>query len=252
MSGLLVGRTGFVTGAASGIGRGIAKVLSEEGATVVVSDLESSRKDGEALVADLATGGGKARFLAVDVTSAEDLDRLVATTRAINGRLDFAVNNAGIGPKGTIDESDDVLWEKTNEVNLKSVFRSMRAAIRVMREQGGGSIVNISSVAGVTGLPTAGVYAATKHAVIGLTKTAAAENGDHGIRVNAVLPNAIKSKLLEGSSEEFLESIVAPQAIHRLGEPEEVGYAVAFLLSDKAAFITGASLPVDGGFLATN
>lgn len=252
MSGLLSGKTGFVTGAANGIGKGIAKVLAEEGATVVVSDLESARQDGEAVVAEITAAGGAARFIAVDVTSAGDLDRLVAETKALNGRLDFAVNNAGIGPKGTIEESDDALWDATNDINLKSVFRSLRATIKVMREQGGGSIINISSVAGVTGLPTAGIYSATKHAVIGLTKTAAAENGNFGIRVNAVLPNAIKSKLLDGSSPEFLKSITEPQAIDRLGEPEEVGYAVAFLLSDKAAFITAASLPVDGGFLATN
>lgn len=252
MTGLMTGKTGFVTGAASGIGRGIAKVLAAEGATVVVSDLEASRTDAEALVAEITAAGGKAQFLAADVSSAEDITALVDWTKAITGTLDFAVNNAGIGPKGTIEESDDALWDKANDINLKSVFRSLRATIAIMRQQGHGSIVNISSVAGVTGLPTAGVYSATKHAVIGLTKTAAAENGDFGIRVNAILPNAIKSKLMEGISEEFLQSILAPQAIHRLGEPEEVGHAAAFLLSDKAAFITGVSLPIDGGFLATN
>lgn len=252
MTGLLAGKTGFVTGAANGIGKGIAKVLAEEGAYVVVSDLARSADEGAAVVAEIQAAGGSAQFIAVDVTSAEDIDRLIATTRAVTGKLDFAVNNAGIGPKGTIAESDDHLWDLANDINLKAVFRIMRAAIRVMRAQGGGSILNISSVAGMTGLPTAGVYSATKHAVIGLTKTAAAENGDQGIRVNAILPNAIKSKLLDGSSPEFIKAITDPQAIHRLGEPEEVGAAAAFLLSDKASFITGVSLPVDGGYLATN
>ncbi|MCX8996982.1 SDR family oxidoreductase [Rhizobiaceae bacterium BDR2-2] len=252
MSGLLAGKVGFVTGAANGIGRGIASVLAEEGAHVIVSDLASAEAEGEAVVAGIRDKGGSARFLAVDVTSLDDIDALIDTTRAINGRIDFAVNNAGIGPKGTIAESEDKTWDLANDINLKSVFRIMRATIRVMREQASGGIVNISSVAGVTGLPTAGIYSATKHAIIGLTRTAAAENGDAGIRVNAILPNAIKSKLLDGSSEAFLKAITEPQAIRRLGEPEEVGAAVAFLLSDKASFITGVSLPVDGGYLATN
>lgn len=252
MTGLLSGKSGFITGAANGIGKGIARVLAEEGAHVVVSDLASARSEGEALIAEIKAHGGSAQFLAVDVTSPEDIETLIATTRAVTGKLDFVVNNAGIGPKGTLAESDDRLWDLANDINLKSVFRIMRAAIRVMREQGSGNILNISSVAGVTGLPTAGVYSATKHAVIGLTKTAAAENGDFGIRVNAILPNAIRSKLLEGSSPEFIKAITDPQAIRRLGEPEEVGAAAAFLLSDKASFITGVSLPVDGGYLATN
>lgn len=252
MTGLLSGKSGFVTGAANGIGNGIASVLANEGAHVVISDLANAREEGEALVAKIKDSGGSAQFLPVDVTSLKDIETLITTTRAVTGKLDFAVNNAGIGPKGTLAESDDRLWDLANDINLKSVFRILRAVIPVMREQGSGSILNISSVAGVTGLPTAGVYSATKHAVIGLTKTAAAENGDVGIRVNAILPNAIRSKLLEGSSPEFIKAIMEPQAIRRLGEPEEVGAAAAFLLSDKALFITGVSLPVDGGYLATN
>ncbi len=252
MTGLLSGKVGFVTGAANGIGKGIASVLADEGAHVVISDLASAATEGHALVARITQSGGSAQFLPVDVTSLSDIETLVATTQSINGKIDFAVNNAGIGPKGTIAESDDKTWDLTNDINLKSVFRIMRATIKVMREQRSGSIVNISSVAGMTGLPTAGIYAATKHAIIGLTKTAAAENGEVNIRVNAVLPNAIKSKLLDGSSAEFIKTITDPQAIRRLGEPEEVGAAVAFLLSDKASFITGVSLPVDGGYLATN
>lgn len=252
MTALLSGKIGFVTGAANGIGKGIARVLAEEGAHVVISDLASAATEGNALAEDIIKAGSSAQFLQVDVTSQADIDALIATTLAVTGRIDFAVNNAGIGPKATLIDSDDKTWDLTNDINLKSVFRSLRATLKVMRAQGGGSIVNISSVAGVTGLPSAGIYSATKHAIIGLTKTAAAENGDVNIRVNAVLPNAIKSKLLAGSSEQFIKAITDPQAIRRLGEPEEVGAAVAFLLSDKASFITGVSLPVDGGYLATN
>ncbi|MBB4123806.1 SDR family NAD(P)-dependent oxidoreductase [Martelella radicis] len=253
MSGILNGKTGFVTGAANGIGKGIALELAAEGAHVVVSDLASAEKDGLAVVDMIEKAGGRAVFVAADVTSQDDIDNLFDKTKALDGHLDFVVNNAGIGPKGEIAESDDKTYDLAMDINLKSVFRVMRSAIRLFREQGkGGAILNISSVAGMTGLGTAGIYSASKHGIIGFTKTGAVEGGKDGIRVNAILPNAIKSKLLEGSSEEFLKLITEPQAIQRLGEPEEVGAAAAFLLSDKASFITGASLPVDGGYLASN
>ena len=174
-----------------------------------------------------------------------DIEALIAGTRAINGRIDFAVNNAGIGLKSMLADSGDDLWDQMNDVNLKSCFRIMRATLAIMREQGGGSIVNVSSMAGAVGLREAGVYAATKHAILGLTRTAAGENGDLNIRVNA-----IRSKLLDGTSPKVLKALLAPQAIKRLGEPEECGHLTAFLLSDKAAFITGACIPIDGGYLA--
>lgn len=253
MAGILEGKTGFVTGAANGIGKGIALELAAEGAQVVVSDLASAKEEGEAVVEKIRQAGGNAVFVAADVTAQSDIDTLFEKTKALSGQLDFVVNNAGIGPKGEIAESDDKTYDLAMDINLKSVFRVMRSAIRIFREQGtGGSILNISSVAGVTGLGTAGIYSATKHGIIGFTKTGAVEGGQDGIRVNAILPNAIKSKLLEGSSEAFLKMITEPQAIQRLGEPEEVGAAAAFLISDKASFITGVSLPVDGGYLASN
>lgn len=253
MAGILEGKTGFVTGAANGIGKGIALELAAEGAQVVVSDLASAKEEGEAVVEKIRQAGGNAVFVAADVTEQSDIDNLFEKTKALSGQLDFVVNNAGIGPKGEIAKSDDKTYDLAMDINLKSVFRVMRSAIRIFREQGtGGSILNISSVAGVTGLGTAGIYSATKHGIIGFTKTGAVEGGQDGIRVNAILPNAIKSKLLEGSSETFLKMITEPQAIQRLGEPEEVGAAAAFLISDKASFITGVSLPVDGGYLASN
>lgn len=196
-------------------------------------------------MAEIEAAGGAARFMAADVTSAPDIEALIAGTRAINGRIDFAVNNAGIGLKSMLADSGDDLWDQMNDVNLKSCFRIMRATLAIMREQGGGSIVNVSSMAGAVGLREAGVYAATKHAILGLTRTAAGENGDLNIRVNA-----IRSKLLDGTSPKVLKALLAPQAIKRLGEPEECGHLTAFLLSDKAAFITGACIPIDGGYLA--
>ncbi|CAD7340129.1 SDR family oxidoreductase [Sphingomonadales bacterium 56] len=249
-NGLLTGKTGFVTGAASGIGCGIAKVLAAEGANVVLSDLSSSTEEGAHAVAEIKGAGGVARFIAADVTSGADVETLIAQTCAINGRIDFAVNNAGIGLKSMLADSSEDLWDRMNDVNLKSCFRIMRAVLPIMRRQKGGSIVNISSIAGAVGLREAGIYSATKHAMLGLTRTAAGENGDVNVRINAILPNAIRSRLLDGTSPEFLEALLAPQAIKRLGEPEECGHLTAFLLSERAAFITGACIPIDGGYLA--
>lgn len=251
MSGLLKGKTGFVTGAANGIGKGIALELAREGAHVVVSDIEPEKENGLKVVDEILADGGQAEFVVTDVTSLDDIQTLVETTRKLNGQIDFAVNNAGIGPKGLLAEASDEVWDRTNDINLKAVFRIMREVVTLMRDQGkGGAIVNISSVAGLDPLPQIGVYGATKHAVIGLTKSSAIENGDANIRVNAILPNGIRSRLMEDGPKEVIDSILAPQAIQRIGEPEEVGAAVAFLLSEKASFITGVSLPVDGGFLA--
>ena len=251
MSGSLEGKTGFVTGAANGIGKGIALTLASEGAQVMVSDIEPANEEGLAVVEEIRKAGGSAEFMTCDVSKEEDIKALVKATTELSGTLDFAVNNAGIGPKGLLTESDNDVWDKTNAINLKSVFISLRETLNVLRDQDkGGAIVNISSVAGLDPLPQIGIYAATKHGVIGLTKAAAIENGDKNIRVNAILPNGIRSKLMEGTPKDVMESILDPQAIKRRGEPEEVGAAVAFLLSDKAKFITGVSLPVDGGFLA--
>lgn len=250
MAELLLGKTGFVTGASSGIGRGIAKILAMEGGQVVLCDLATSADAGAQVVADIQAAGGIAKFVAVDVTVKSDIDMLIDVAGSLTGRVDFAVNNAGIGPKAHLIDSSDELWDQVNDVNLKAAFRVMREALRVMRPQRAGSIVNISSIAGVVGLPEAGIYAATKHALVGLTKTAAAENGDVNVRVNAILPNAIRSALLQNTSPAFCEALLAPQAIKRIGEPEEVGHLAAFLLSDRANFITGTAIPIDGGYLA--
>lgn len=253
MAGLLEGKIGFVTGASNGIGKGIALELAREGAYVVVSDIEAESANGLAVVNEIDQLGGNATFVACDVTDFEQIQHLLDTTKAIAGRLDFVVNNAGIGPKGMLGDTDDQTFDLAIKVNLRSTYQIMREAINIFKMQpNGGNILNISSVAGAEGARNIGIYAATKHAIIGLTKTAALEYGEDNVRVNSILPNAIRSRLLENSPPEFMEQILAPQAIKRVGEPEEVGAAAAFLLSDKAAFITGVSLPVDGGFLAGN
>jgi NAD(P)-dependent dehydrogenase (short-subunit alcohol dehydrogenase family) len=250
MTGLVAGKAGFVTGAASGIGRGIALELAREGASVVVSDLESQRTHAEETVELARKQGAQALFVPCDVTDRNQVDELVAAVRTEFGKIDFAVNNAGIGPKAPLAEASDASLDLTISINLKGVFYGIRAAICAFLDQDTpGAIINTSSVAGAAAVRNIGIYGATKHAIIGLTKNAAKEYGNRGIRANALLPNAIRTPLVEDAPAAFIEQITAPQAIKRLGEPTEVGFAAAFLISDRAAFITGIELPVDGGYL---
>jgi NAD(P)-dependent dehydrogenase (short-subunit alcohol dehydrogenase family) len=247
--GLLDGRAGLVTGAAGGIGRGIALELAREGGSVLVSDLESMRDGGEETVRLIAAEGGAAAFAAADVTVPADADALVDAVVEAFGALDFAVNNAGVATHKPLTEVTDADYDWVMDVNLKGVFLGVRAQLRWMADHGGGSIVNMSSVAGLTGIRDIGVYTASKHGILGLTKNAAMEYGARGVRVNAVCPNAIRTPLMDRSPQPFIDALLAPQAIKRPGEPEEVGAAVAFLLSDKASFITGVGLPIDGGYM---
>jgi NAD(P)-dependent dehydrogenase (short-subunit alcohol dehydrogenase family) len=251
MAGLLEGKAGLVTGAAGGIGRGIAVELAKEGATVLVSDLENERERAEETIALCEAEGASASWQACDVTSAEAQDALVAAVVQAHGRLDFAVNNAGVAVHKPLADVTDQEYTRVLDINLKGIFLGMRAQVVQMVAQRGGSIVNMASVAGLTGVRDIGVYAASKHGIVGLTKNTAMEYGEHGVRVNCVCPNAIRTPLMDISPPEFVEALIAPQAIKRPGEPEEVGAAVAFLLSDKASFITGVALPIDGGYMTT-
>jgi NAD(P)-dependent dehydrogenase (short-subunit alcohol dehydrogenase family) len=251
MAGLLEGKAGLVTGAAGGIGRGIAVELAKEGATVLVSDLENERERAEETIALCEAEGASASWQGCDVTSAEAQDALVAAVVQAHGRLDFAVNNAGVAVHKPLAEVTDQEYTRVLDINLKGIFLGMRAQVRQMVQQGGGSIVNMASVAGLTGVRDIGVYTASKHGIVGLTKNTAMEYGERGIRVNCVCPNAIRTPLMDTSPPDFVEALISPQAIKRPGEPEEVGAPVAFLLSDKASFITGIALPIDGGYMAT-
>ena len=249
MSDLMTGKAGLVTGAAGGIGRGVALELAREGATVLVSDLESSRAGGEETVRLVEAAGGTAGWQACDVRDAAQVHELVDRVVQDHGRLDFAVNNAGVAVHKPLTEVTEEEYDRILDVNLKGVWLGMQAQIRQMVTQGGGAIVNVSSVAGLTAVRHISPYVASKHGINGLTKSAAMEYGGRGVRVNAVCPNSIRTPLMESSPADFIEEILAPQSIRRFGEPEEVGFAVAFLLSDRAAFITGVALPVDGGYL---
>jgi NAD(P)-dependent dehydrogenase (short-subunit alcohol dehydrogenase family) len=250
MGDLVAGKAAVVTGAAGGIGRGVALELAREGAAVLVSDLAGASAGGEETVALIEAEGGTAAFTPCGVTSADDCAALVDTALDRFGRLDCAVNNAGIAVHKPLAEVTEAEYDRVLAVNLKGVFLGMRTQIPAMVERGGGAIVNIASVAGLVAVPLISPYTASKHGIIGLTRNAAMEYGTAGGRVNAVCPNAIRTPLMDASPPDFVAGLIRPQAIPRVGEPEEVGFAVAYLCSDRAAFVTGVALPVDGGYAA--
>jgi NAD(P)-dependent dehydrogenase (short-subunit alcohol dehydrogenase family) len=251
MPGLMEDKAGLVTGAASGIGRACAIRFAAEGAAVAVADLESARPGGEETVQAIADNGGQAEFVPCDVSSAVDNQTLVAHVVRRFGRLDFAHNNAGIGVHAPLHETGDDDFDRVIAVNLRGTFLGMKHQIRQMLAQGdGGAIVNTSSNAGLMAVMMLSAYTASKHGILGLTKNAAVEYANDGIRVNAVCPGAIMTPLMWNVPPERQQEIRAPQAMKRFGEPEEVAAAVVWLCSDEASFVTGVALPVDAGSVA--
>jgi NAD(P)-dependent dehydrogenase (short-subunit alcohol dehydrogenase family) len=214
---------------------------------VIVSDLESRRADAEETVRRVEEVGGRATFVAADVAKAVDVEALVAACAEIYGAVDFAFNNAGVLAVGLITDIEEEAFDRIVAVDLKGVWLCMKYELLHMREHGGGAIVNTSSEAGLVGTPMAGPYVATKHGVIGLTKTAAGENAMMNIRVNAIAPGAIATPMVLNLPQEAQEMLMAPQPMYRLGQPEEVAEAVVWLSSDRASFVTGTVLSIDGG-----
>jgi NAD(P)-dependent dehydrogenase (short-subunit alcohol dehydrogenase family) len=248
---LMSGKAGLVTGAASGIGRACAIRLAQEGAAVVVADLESARAGGEETVRAIEDAGGQAEFFPCDVSAADDNRSLVERVVERFGQLDFAHNNAGIGAiHARLGDIDDDEFDRVLAVNLRGTFLGMKHQINRMLQQGKGAIVNTSSNAGLRGVRLLGPYAASKHGIVGLTKTAAVEYADDGIRINAVCPAAIRTPLMASQPPERQQQILRPQAMSRPGEPEEVAAAVVWLCSDEASFVTGTSMPVDAASVA--
>jgi NAD(P)-dependent dehydrogenase (short-subunit alcohol dehydrogenase family) len=251
MARLLEGKVTLVTGAGGGIGRATALVLAREGAKVAVSDLSTRR--GEETAKLVRDGGGEAAFFKADVSRGADAEALIAAAVEKWGRLDCAHNNAGIsGQIVSVAEDTEENWDRTLAVDLKGVWLCMKYEILQMLKQGGGSIVNTASTAGLLGQVRMGAYAAAKHGVIGITKTAALEYARSNIRVNAICPGVIGTPpILEWmENPKTREALLGQEPIGRAGRPEEIGQAVAWLFSEASSFVTGASIPVDGGLTA--
>ena len=241
----------LITGALTGIGRAAARIFAKEGARVVVSGRRD--KEGQELVAELQKLGAEAMFVRTDVRNDEDVRNLVDQAVKRFGRLDVAVNNAGTeGSPGPVTEQTTESFAATFETNVLGTLLSMKHELRAMLPQGSGSIVNVSSAYGSIGAPGAAVYVASKHAVEGLTKSAALEVAGTGVRVNVVAPGTTDTGMLTrfNKTDENKAALVSTVPLKRMARPEEIAHVIAFVSSAKASYMTGASIPVDGGMIA--
>ncbi|MFZ0929498.1 MAG: glucose 1-dehydrogenase [Syntrophobacteraceae bacterium] len=244
-------QTVLITGALTGIGRATAVAFAREGAKIVISGRHEDK--GSELAAELRGLGSEAEFIRADVRHEEDVKNLIEKTVKLFGRLDVAVNNAGTEDKGSpIIEQTVETYSRVFDTNVLGVLLCLKHEMRAMREQKAGSIVNVSSVLGHRGFSGSSIYVASKHAVEGLTKSAALEGVEFGIRVNAVAPGPIDTDMVTRftGTPENKAGLISGVPLSRLGQPEEVAAAIVFLASPKAAFITGASIAVDGGMQA--
>lgn len=253
MSDRFTGKVAFITGGASGIGRSAALKFVEGGAAVAICDLNA--ETGEAFAQEIAASGGRAIFLQCNVADAASVEACVKACVAEFGRLDFGINNAGIG--GAAATAGDYTledWHKVIDINLNGVFYSLRYEVPEMKKNGGGVIVNISSILGLVGWGMAPAYVTAKHGVAGLTKAAALDHAADNIRVVSVNPGFIETPLLTSAGIEagndLYNFIASKHAMNRLGTADEIGAAIVWLCSDEASFVTGTTFAVDGGFTA--
>ncbi len=252
MAGILDGKIALITGAGSGIGRATAKIFAREGARLVLADVvEAGGQETLTMVKEI---GADAMFVRTDVSKAQEVDAVVAQAVETYGRLDCAFNNAGIGGTSVLThECSEEEWHRVLSVNLTGVWLCMKAEITQMLKQGRGAIVNTSSIMGLTGAIRVPAYTAAKHGVAGITKAAALEYARHGIRINAVCPAPIYTPMLSKAFEQrpdLEQRYARSEPMKRIGQPEEVGEAVAWLCSERASYITGLPMPVDGGYMA--
>ncbi|ARJ03968.1 2,5-dichloro-2,5-cyclohexadiene-1,4-diol dehydrogenase [Cnuibacter physcomitrellae] len=250
-TGLLEGKTVLIVGASAGIGADSARVLARHGARLMLAARTREPLD---RIADELTGtGADVDVVTGDISVADDVARLVDATVARFGGLDGAFNNAAMTQAGRLDEVSEADFDRILQVNVKGTWLCLREELRVMRAAGSGSIVNVSSIGGLRGSSGMGAYQATKHAVIGLTRTAAHDNGPVGVRVNALAPGPTETPMLQQTREAIpggVEARIAATPLRKAGTGSEVGEAAAWLLSDLASHISGVVLPVDGGFSA--
>ncbi len=246
----LEGKVALISGGARGQGAVEARLFAQEGAKVVIADILDEQ--GKQVEAEIAEAGGDATYVHLDVTSESDWNNAVQTAVTSYGKLDILVNNAGILIRKGVEETTVEDWDRIMDINGKGVFLGTKAAIPAMREAGGGSIINISSIAGMIGSPQSAAYNATKGAVRILTKATAIQYAKEGIRVNSVHPGPIRTNMTEAgwSTPEGLKATEERTPLGRYGEPEEVGYGVLFLASDESSFMTGSELVIDGGVTA--
>lgn len=249
-------KVALVTGAALGIGKATALLLAREGAKVVVADMKE--QEGHAVVAEIEAAGGEALFVSLNVTVEEDWSKAMAAIKARFGRLDIAVNNAGIAYTGTVESTSLADWRRVQAVNLDGVFLGTRYAVEAMKPQGGGSIVNLSSIEGLVGDPTLAAYNASKGGVRLFTKSAALHCARSGykIRVNSVHPGYIWTPMVQGLTADTPDQVAARQKLvdlhplGHLGEADDIAYGILFLASDESKFMTGSELVIDGGYTA--
>jgi NAD(P)-dependent dehydrogenase (short-subunit alcohol dehydrogenase family) len=243
-------KVALVTGGSFGIGKATAVTFAKQGAKVVIADWIEDKDT----LREIKDQGGTAVFVKCDVSKNNEVAELIAQTIKTYGRLDYAVNNAGIeGANAVTHECTEENWDKTLGINLKGVWLCMKYEIPLMLKQGKGAIVNVASVAGLIGFPGLPAYVASKHAIIGLTKTAALENAKQNIRINAVCPGAIKTAMIDritGKDKIVEKQFEDMEPIGRMGNPDEVAHAIVWLCSDAASFVTGNAMTVDGGWVA--
>ncbi len=252
---MVFGKTALVTGSGAGIGRATALKFAAEGAKVMVSDVNT--EGGEETVGMIREQGGEAHFIRVDISSPEQVAELVSKTIEYFERLDCACNNAGVeGNIAPLAEQTPDSFDQVMAINARGTFLCLRAEIAQMLKNGGGAIVNIASVAGLIGFPGLSPYVASKHAINGLTKNAALEYGKQGIRVNSICPGGIQTRMLDAVAQQAGNGMSAREMmdplhpIGRIGKPVEIAEMVVWLCSARAAFVTGANIPVDGGYVA--
>lgn len=241
----LAGKVAVVTGASSGIGEATARELTRLGASVVMAARRVDRL--KAIVAEIEASGGRAYPVATDATQAYDLKRMVDAAEEQYGRLDYAVNNAGASGQGAFMDKSVEDFDRIAALNLRGVVLAMQVEIPPMLKSGGGAIVNVSSAAGLVGIPGMSLYAATKWGVIGLTKSVALEYATQGIRINAIAPGLTATEMLDGATKEEREFLLSITPMKRISEPVEIARSVIYLLAN-ATFTTGVVLPADGGF----